>query len=63
MAGALRLEGYCRELERVLSRGHRPDPSAVRTALRQYPTVIHDGVSQGYLPHRPSGPAGEALPS
>jgi hypothetical protein len=58
MAGALRLEGYCRDLERALNRGHRPDPKAVKAVLfANIRLLVREATRQGHVPRpRPKGP-------
>ena len=51
MAGALRLEGYCRKLEHALKLGHRPDPAAVKAVLfANIRLLVREARRQGYLP-------------
>jgi len=58
MAGALRLEGYCRKLEHVLKHGHRPDPAAVKAVLfANIRLLVREARRQGHLPsQRPDSP-------
>lgn len=58
MAGALRLEGYCSELERALTREHRPASSAVKAVLfANIRLVVSDAANQGHLSPCAQGPA------
>ncbi|MBT2548030.1 Hpt domain-containing protein [Arthrobacter sp. ISL-65] len=53
MAGALRLESYCRDLERGLKRGHSPDVTAVTAGLfSNIRQVIREASRRGHLPPR-----------
>jgi HPt (histidine-containing phosphotransfer) domain-containing protein len=58
MAGALRLEGYCRDLERALNRGHWPDPKPVKAVLfANIRLLVREATRQGHLPRpRPKAP-------
>lgn len=58
MAGALRLEKYCRDLERALNRGHWPDPKAAKAVLfANIRLLVREATRQGHLPRpRPWGP-------
>ncbi len=58
MAGALRLEGYCRKLEHALTQGHRPDPTAVKAVLfANIRLLVREARRQGHLPsQRPDSP-------
>jgi HPt (histidine-containing phosphotransfer) domain-containing protein len=58
MAGALRLEGYCRKLEQALKHGHRADPAAVKAVLfANIRLLVREARRQGHLPsQRPDAP-------
>jgi histidine phosphotransfer protein HptB len=59
MAGALRLEEYCRTLESALKRGHIPDTTAVRPILfANIRHVIREASRRGHLPPKSQGPVG-----
>ncbi|MBT2523379.1 hypothetical protein [Arthrobacter sp. ISL-28] len=65
IAGALRLEGYCRKVEQALRRGHKPDPAAVKAVLfANIRLLVREAARQGHLPaQQPNGPAsGEGTP-
>lgn len=58
MAGALRLEGLCDDLERALESGQSPGPVAVKAVMfANVRLVIHAAAAQGYFPTHPQ-PAG-----
>lgn len=60
MAGALRLESLCGDLERALESGRSPGPVAVKTVLfGNIRLVIHAAAGLGYFPAHPE-PAGTA---
>lgn len=57
MAGALRLEDYCRTLESALKDGHDPDTSTVRAVLfANIRLVIREASRRGYLQSQASKP-------
>lgn len=61
---ALRLEGYCRDLESALTRGHRPLASAVKAVLfANIRLVVTDAARHGHLSPGAKGVAGGAPPS
>ena len=57
MAGALRLERCCKELESRIRRGQRLEPDAVRAVLyANIRLLVREAGRQGYLPQsRPKG--------
>lgn len=51
IAGALRLESYCRELETGLKQGQSPDVTAVKAAVAaNIGQIIREASSRGHLP-------------
>jgi hypothetical protein len=57
MAGALRLEEYCRTLENALKDGHDPDTPTVRAVLfANIRLVIREASRRGYLPSQAPNP-------
>lgn len=60
MAGALRIEGLCSDLERAIELGQNPGAVSVKTVLfANIRLVIHAAAGQGYFPAH-SQPAGTA---
>ncbi|MBT2555998.1 hypothetical protein [Arthrobacter sp. ISL-5] len=56
MAGALRLESYCRDLETALKQGHSPDVTAVKAVLfANIRQVIREASRRGHLPPKSQG--------
>lgn len=54
MAGALRLEGFCADLERALERGRNPGTVSVKQLLfANIRLVVHAAAGQGYFPTHP----------
>jgi histidine phosphotransfer protein HptB len=59
MAGALRLEAYCSDLERALKHGQTPGQAAVKTELfANMRLVIREASRQGHLRRRPKDSPG-----
>lgn len=54
MVGALRLEGFCDDLERALERGQSPATVSVKPVLfANIRLVVHAAAGQGYFPTHP----------
>ncbi|GAB15592.1 hypothetical protein ARGLB_085_02770 [Arthrobacter globiformis NBRC 12137] len=59
MAGAQRLEAYCRSLESALKHGHNPDMTAVKAVLfANIRQVVREASRRGHLPPKSHGPSG-----